>query len=106
MGAILPALESRIKAVVLESGGLYSQKTLPEVDQINFAPRLRTPVLMVNAHYDHFFPVETSQDPLFRLFGASEKDKRHVVVEGGHVLPRYVVTKEVLDWLDRYLGPV
>ena len=106
MGAILPALEPRVKVVLVESGGLYSEKTLPEVDQINFAPRVKQPVLMINAHYDHFFPLETAQVPLFHFFGAPEKDKRHVVEEGWHVLPRHLVIREALPWLDRYLGPV
>jgi dienelactone hydrolase len=104
--AILPALEPRIKVVVMESGGLYSERTSPEVDQINFAPRVKVPVLMVNAHYDHFFPLETSQKPLFRALGAPDQDKRHIVLEGFHVLPQYAVIKEALAWLDRYLGPV
>ena len=106
LGATLPALDDRIKVLVLESGGLYSEKTLPEVDQINFAPRVKAPVLMVNAHYDHFFPLETSQLPMLHFFGAADKDKRHVVVESWHVVPRYTAVKEGLAWLDRYLGPV
>ena len=104
LGAILPAMEPRLKVLVLEAGGLYAEHTLPEVDQINFASRIRIPVLMVNGSYDHFFPVETSQKPLLRLFGAAESDKRHVIVEGGHVLPRDVPEKEALEWLDRYQG--
>ena len=45
---------------------------------------------------------------MFRLLGTAEKDKRHVVRDGGHLLPagRPDVMKEILDWLDRYLGPV
>ncbi|MGH9366995.1 MAG: hypothetical protein ACRD3M_04900 [Thermoanaerobaculia bacterium] len=45
--------------------------------------------------------------PLFRLLGTSEKDKRHVLFEGGHLPPTLQgIIKEILDWLDRYLGPV
>ena len=40
------------------------------MDQINFALHVAQPVLMINAHYDHFFPLETSQLPLLHLFGA------------------------------------
>ena len=34
--------------------------------------------------------------------------KTHVVLGGGHLLTagRPDVMKEILDWLDRYLGPV
>jgi dienelactone hydrolase len=106
MGAILPAIEPRIKVVMLVVGGLYFEKTLPEVDQINFARLIKAPVLMVNARYDHFFPVETSQKPLFRAFAAPGKDKRHIVVDGPHNLPLLTYVKESLAWLDRYFGPV
>jgi dienelactone hydrolase len=105
-GAILPAFDSRVKVLVLESGGLYAEKTLPEVDQMNYAPRVKAPVLMIDGRYDHFFPLETSQLPLLRLFGAPEKDKRHVIVDSSHALSRHLVIKEALPWLDRYLGPV
>jgi eukaryotic-like serine/threonine-protein kinase len=105
-GAILPAVEPRIKTVVLVSGGLAFQKTYPEVDAINFVPRVKQPTLMLNGRYDNFFPVETLQQPMFRLLGAPAKDKRHLVFDSGHVLPSEAVIKETLDWLDRYLGPV
>ena len=63
---------------------------------------------MPNGRDDFRFPLETSQLPLFRLLGTPEKDKRHVVLDGGHlaVAGRPDVMKEILDWLDHYLGPV
>jgi eukaryotic-like serine/threonine-protein kinase len=61
---------------------------------------------MVNGRYDYFFPVESSQDPMFRFLGTPAKDKRHTVFESGHVPPNDLLIKEVLDWLDSYLGPV
>lgn len=73
---------------------------------INFVPRSRIPVLMINGRYDYMLPLEISQRSLFRLLGAPEKDKRYVVIAGGHVTPMNEVIKETLDWLDRYLGPV
>jgi formylglycine-generating enzyme required for sulfatase activity/dienelactone hydrolase len=106
LGPLLAALEPRIRAVVLVSGGLEFQKTLPEVDPLNFAPRARQPTLMLNGRYDFFFPVDTSQLPLFRLLGAPTADKRQVIVEGGHAPPQDLLVRETVDWLDRYLGPV
>jgi eukaryotic-like serine/threonine-protein kinase len=103
---IVLAVESRFKTAVLESGGLEFQRTLPEADQINFVSRVRIPVLMLNGRYDHFFPVESSQLPLFRLLGTPAKDKKHVIYESGHAPPRKEFIRESLDWLDRYLGPV
>ncbi len=106
LGAILPALEPRIKTVILVGGGFNFQKTLPEADAINFAPRVKQPALMINGRYDNFFPVESLQEPMFRLLGTSPKDKRHVVFDSGHVPPNELLMKEMLEWLDHYLGPV
>jgi dienelactone hydrolase len=103
---VMLAIEKRFRAAVLMSGGLEFQQTLPEVDKYNFLPRVKTPVLMVNGRFDHFFPVESSQLPFFRGFGTPEKDKRHVIYETGHSPPRKELIKESLDWFDRYLGPV
>jgi len=106
LGPILTAIEGRFKTSILLAGGMSQQKTLPEVDAVNFAPRARIPVLMLNGRYDYAFPLETSQIPLFRLLGTPDIDKRHVILESGHVPPRQAMIKEILDWLDRYLGPV
>ena len=106
LGPIFSATEPRIKTALWVGGGFDYGKTLPEVDPFNFTPRVTMPVLMVNGRYDFFFPKETTQDPMFRLLGTSEKDKQHVVFESGHVPPADMLIKEVLDWLDHYLGPV
>ncbi len=106
-GPIFTSLERRFKTSVLLVGGLPLYKQPTEVDPINFAPRSSVPTLMINARDDFVFPVQESQVPMFRLLGAPEKDKRHVVLEGGHIpLQLHEVIKEALDWLDRYLGPV
>jgi len=102
---ILLAQDERVKAAVLAYGGFWQQKGLPEVEQINFAPRLRIPVLMLNGKYDFIFPVDTSQAPMFRLFQTPDKDKRHLLFETGHSVPRKELVTETLRWFDRYLGP-
>ncbi len=104
MGPILIALENRLKVGVLHAGGFSFEKALPEVDQINFAPRVTIPVLMLNGRYDWFYPLEISQ-PMFRLLGTPKEHKHHALFEAGHVVPRSHFIKETLDWLDRYLGP-
>jgi dienelactone hydrolase len=106
LGAILPAVEPRLKVSVLFVGGFWMEKTSPEVDQINFAPRVTIPTLMLSGRYDFIFPVESSQLPMFRLLGTPDKDKRHVIYETGHGIPQSELLKETLAWLDRYLGPV
>jgi hypothetical protein len=105
---VLCAVESRLKACILVDGGLSQGRPLPEVDPFNFAPRLRAPTLMLNGANDFTYPLEASQKPLFGLLGVPEKDKRHVVFQTSHDVSvlRNEVSREVLGWLDRYLGPV
>jgi dienelactone hydrolase len=109
MGAIMPTVEGRIKTSVLVVAGLVHQRALPEVEPIHYLPRLTMPVIMLNGKYDFFFPYETSQVPFYKLLGTPEEDKVLLAYEGGawgHSVPRTVLIKESLDWLDRYLGPV
>jgi eukaryotic-like serine/threonine-protein kinase len=84
---------------------LLFQRALPEAEAIHFLPRITSPVLMLNGKYDFFFPYETSQRPFFELLGTPKSDKRLIVYEGGHSVPRTQLVKEALAWLDRYLGP-
>ena len=102
------SLEDRFKTGVLLDGGLYLQAFLPESDVLNFLPRCRVPVLMLNGRYDYTFPLTSSQEPFIRWLGTPEKDKRHIVTDSAHdvFVQRTQVVGEVLSWLDRYLGPV
>jgi eukaryotic-like serine/threonine-protein kinase len=102
----LPAVEKRLKLSVLVGSGFYFTKAFPEVDQINFVPRVTAPVLVVNGQSDFYCPVETRLEPFYRLFGTPENDRRLVITESGHSPPRNELIKETLKWLDRYLGPV
>jgi len=108
LGTILTPLEPRIKVNVFLDGGLPFMPRTPEVDEMNFAPRVRAPTLMLNGRLDFIFPLETSQVPLYRLLGPAEKDKKHVVLETAHNVMqlRGQAAREILDWLDRYLGQV
>jgi dienelactone hydrolase len=105
-GGIIPAVEPRIRASILMVAGLAMQRGLPETEPINFLPRITVPTLMLNGRFDHYFPVETSQKPFFRLLGTPPAQKRQVIAEAGHFVPRNQLIGESLDWLDRYLGPV
>jgi cephalosporin-C deacetylase-like acetyl esterase len=106
MGPVMAAVEPRLKTCIFISGGFNLQTALPEADQINFAPRMKQPVLMLNARYDHFYPAETAQVPMVHAIGTPESEKKYIVYESGHALPRIEVVKESLAWLDHYLGPV
>ena len=106
-GTVLVAVEDRFKAAVFLSGGFRFLRVPPEIEPINFAPRVRIPSLLLGGRQDLAHPLETAQKPLFRLLGTPEKDKRHYIFEAGHIAPRIEpIIKEILDWLDRYLGPV
>jgi dienelactone hydrolase len=106
LGAILPAVEPRIKANVLYVAGLCFQKALPEADAINYIGRVKQPTLILNGELDFFFPSETSQKPFFQLLGTPPDRKKRLVFPGGHSVPRTEMIKESLQWLDTYLGPV
>ncbi len=100
------AIEKRFRTAVLWSGGFRTSlaPNPPEIDEINFAPRVTVPVLMLNGREDFAFPVETSQVPMFRLLGTPAADKRHVIYDGGHVFPFARIIRDTLEWFDRYLG--
>jgi cephalosporin-C deacetylase-like acetyl esterase len=105
MGAWLPAIEPRLKASVLRVGGFYQQRSLPEVDAFNFTPRVKIPTLMLSGRFDFFYPTQSSQEPMFALLGAPASEKKRIVYDTGHIIPRNEMIKETLDWFDRYLGP-
>jgi len=65
------------------------------------------PTLQIgNTNNRYYFPVETAQRPMFALLGTPDADKKWVVYDGGHFVPRDQLVKETLAWLDRYLGVV
>jgi hypothetical protein len=108
-GVILATLEERLKTVVFLDGGYFQQEhPVAGMDQADFAPRLTKPVLMVNGRYDATFPLASGQEPLFRMLGTADADKRHVVFDTPHDvrLRRPDLIKEVLAWYDKYLGRV
>ncbi len=101
---IMLAVEPRFRAAILISGGFNPTNSQTSV---GFARRATVPVLMLNGRYDYVFPLETHQKPLFDLLGAAPDEKRHVLYDTGHwPLPRGASIKEIVDWLDRHLGPV
>ena len=106
LGMIIPAVEPRLKANVLLLGGLNDAAPLPDAQEINYASRVRIPTLMLNGKYDVIFPLETNVRPAFKLLGTPEKDKKLVVYDSDHYVPKKEVIKESLDWLDKYFGPV
>ncbi len=105
LAPVFLAVEPRISLGVIYMGGLYLQPSLPEADTVNFAPRVKAPVLMLNGRFDYFFPTSTSQEPLWKLLGMRDEDKRQRLYDASHNIPRNEMMKEVVDWMDKYWGP-
>jgi hypothetical protein len=109
LGSLALALEPRFKAGVFLVGGLPAVKAPPEVDPFNFAPRVSAPVLMLNARHENIYPIETAQRPLFERLGTAPEHKQHRLFDGSHdmiIQRKSQLVKEMLDWWDKYLGPV
>jgi len=106
MGSIMPAVETRFACNVLLVAGFLFQRSMPEVEPLNYAGRVRQPTLMLNGEFDFFFPVETAQKPMFEALGTAPEHKRYFVYPGAHTVPRTELAAQMLGWLDKYLGPV
>ncbi len=105
------ALEPRLKTGILLLGGIPLTSRAagafpPELDILNYAPRVKEPVLMLNGRNDAIFPYESSQVPLFDLLGTPKDRKRHNTFPGGHSSFGWndELIRESLDWLDHHFG--
>jgi len=105
MGGIIPAVEKRLTISILILGGL-DRGNYPEDEVINYVSRINIPVLMLNGRYDTNFHFEKTVLTFFNLLGTPEKDKRLVVYDTDHYIPKDEMIKETLNWLDRYFGLV
>ena len=106
LAPIFGALEKRLTLFVLEAGGLAGER-LPEDAPANFAPHHTAPTYMFNGRYDLLFPVETSAEPFIDLLGTPKQNKALILYDGGHAPPLdSKLKKDMLDYLDRYFGPV
>lgn len=106
-GPVMVQTAGRFKAAVWLFGGLLRRTLLPESEPLNFLPRVKIPVLMINGRNDHLCAPLESQVPMFRMLGTLAEHKRHLVMDGGHVPTRISeVFRQAADWLDTYLGPV
>lgn len=104
-GLIFSAVENRYRSAILIGGGLVKSdlQILPEANPINFAPRIKCPVLFLNGKYDEVFPYETNALPLYNLL---REPKKLALLEGGHVPPLEVRVPVINKWLDETLGLV
>ncbi|NNE47458.1 MAG: SUMF1/EgtB/PvdO family nonheme iron enzyme, partial [Rhodothermales bacterium] len=105
LGAIIPAVETRVATAIVAFGGLIDAGR-PEVHPINYVGRVSMPVLMLNGRYDSNFLLDTSIQPMFELLGTPDEQKELKLFESDHIIPKNDLIRETLDWLDQYLGPV
>ena len=103
-GPMVMALDHRFKTGVFLSGGIPPTLARPEASSASYASRVTQPVLMISGRDDVIRPVATYQAPMFESLGTPAPQKRHAILEGGHVPPREAIVAETLAWYDRYLG--
>jgi dienelactone hydrolase len=105
MGGIIPAVEDRLKTAIVLAGGV-DNIGLPEVNTLNYVPRITIPVLMMSGKYDTLIGYENSARPMFELLGTPDENKKIVAYDTDHIPPRAEYVRETLNWLDKYFGPV
>jgi formylglycine-generating enzyme required for sulfatase activity/dienelactone hydrolase len=102
---LFAALDDRFKSVVFLGGGIDEtmQPTLPEASNINFAPYIGAPTLLLNGRQDEEHRYDTRALPLWNLL---REPKKFVLVDGaGHVPPAVARVPAINGWLDETLGP-
>jgi eukaryotic-like serine/threonine-protein kinase len=105
MGAIIPAVDDRLKASVLEIGGFLQKNIRSEMDQINYVTHVKVPTLMLNGKYDVVgFPYETTVKPMYDMLGTPKENKNLILYETDHYVPRNDAIKEMDVWFNKYLG--
>jgi eukaryotic-like serine/threonine-protein kinase len=91
--------------VIMLDGGFYNETPLPGTDQVDFAPHVKAPALLVAGRFDWIF---LGKDALLRMLGAPAADKKVVLLDTAHDVSekRSDLIREVVAWLDKYLGRV
>jgi len=102
---VLAGVDDRFRAIVLVGAGIDERlhPTLPEASNVNFAPYIRAPKLIVNGRQDEEHPWRTRAEPLWNLLS---EPKELALFDGvGHHPPDEMRIPAIRDFLDRHLGP-
>ncbi len=109
-GGVAPfilAVEDRIKIGVLSLFGVSSvaKYRFKEFDQVDYLPHVNIPMLLLGGRYDFDYTLE-QQQAFYDLLGTSKDEKKWMIYESTHYVPRSNLVNESLDWLDNYFGEV
>jgi eukaryotic-like serine/threonine-protein kinase len=107
-GSRLPfaGTDDRFRVAVFIGAGIDERvhPTLPEASNINFAPYIRVPKLMLNGREDEEHPWRTRGLPLWNLL---PEPRELALFDGvGHVPPAELRIPAVRSFLDRHFGEV
>jgi predicted esterase len=92
--------DTRFSAAVLLSGGYVDNVRLyPEMDNYQFTPHVKTPVLMINGANDNVGAYKSSQRPCYEDLGS--EIKHHTLLNTGHNPPASDVYESMNTWLDQ-----
>lgn len=99
------ALEKRLKTALLMSGNLQSNHNYPIADSINYYPRIKYPVLMMNGRFD---TIVSSNEALLQKrldwLGTPDEDKQQIIYDAGHwPFPQNLFKRDMSQWLQKYL---
>ncbi len=105
VGIMHTAVERRYRSIVFVGAGIipWLVSVLPEVNQVNFAPRIEAPKLVLQGKYDEVIVYSTMTKPFYDML---PQPKRLALVDGGHMPPLELRVPIINNWLDETLGPV
>lgn len=100
--------EPRIRTAVIYSAGIAPPIPIfanPQNDPNVFWARVHQPTVLMNGRYDPIRPYEFVLEPLLELLATPPESKMLILYESGHwPLPRYLMMRDSLAWLDQHLG--
>jgi hypothetical protein len=107
MAPYILSIEKRVKVGILALFGISSkEKYRPGgFDQVDYIPRVQIPMLLLGGRYDFSKSME-QQQAFYDLLGTEADDKRWMLYESTHNIPRADLINESHAWLDKYFGPV
>jgi hypothetical protein len=105
LGMDLTAVEDRFRAVIFLDGGFYNEKVLPGTDQIDFAPQIKVPAFIRLGQVRLDVSAKRRADAKAWL-ARRRQEGRHFRHGARRFGAARRLGREVLAWLDKYLGKV